>query len=265
MRGLYRRADNLDAMDPGDVLTRRAARPDAVLRYGGHTDHLLDLHLPPATDAPGPVVVLLHGGFWRQTYDRTHTRPVAEALAAEGWAVVSPEYRRTGGDGGWPQTCDDVAAAFDHLGGLHDVAPGRLALDEVTLLGHSAGAHLAMWLALCADRPPAPRIGRVVALAPVADLHEGHRRGLGGGAVAALMGGAPDVLPKEYAAADPSTRLPADVDITVVHGDQDRQVPVEMSRRLPEVSYVELPGVDHFALIDPLSPAWPAVRAALAR
>ena len=89
-------------MDAGDVLTRRAARPDAVLRYGDHPDQVLDLHLPPTTDAPAPVVLLLHGGFWRQTYDRTHTRPIAQALAAEGWAVVTPEYRRTGGDGGWP-------------------------------------------------------------------------------------------------------------------------------------------------------------------
>lgn len=251
-------------MDAGDVLTRRAARPDAVLRYGGHADHLLDLYLPPTTHAPAPVVFLLHGGFWRQEYDRTHTRPVAHALAADGWAVVTPEYRRTGGDGGWPQTFDDVAAAFAHLGAVHDVAPDRLLPDEVTLLGHSAGGHLAMWLALGADRPVAPRIRRVVALAPVADLREAHRRRLGDGAVGALMGGAPDALPKEYAEADAASRLPADLDITVVHGDRDRQVPVDLSRRLPGVSYVELPGVDHHALIDPLSSAWPAVVAALA-
>jgi acetyl esterase/lipase len=265
MAGLYRRTDSLDAMDRGDVLTRRAARPDAVLRYGDHADHVLDLHLPPTAGAPAPVVLLLHGGFWRQAYDRTHTRPVAQALAADGWAVITPEYRRTGGEGGWPQTCDDVAAAFSHLRAVEGVAPGRMALHEVTLLGHSAGGHLALWLALCRKRPRGPRIGRVVALAPVADLQEAHRRGLDGGAVATLMGGPPDALPQEYAAADPASRLPAEVDITVLHGDQDRQVPVEMSRRLAGATYVELAGVDHFALIDPLSSAWSAVRAALAR
>ncbi|MDQ4007426.1 MAG: alpha/beta hydrolase [Actinomycetota bacterium] len=251
-------------MDPRDVLTRPGSRPDAVLRYGDHAEHLLDVHLP--ADAPAPTVFLVHGGFWRQHFDRTHTRPLAEALAAEGWGVVTPEYRRTGGDGGRPQTFDDVAAAFAHLPLLEEVAPGRLHLDEVTLLGHSAGGHLAMWLALRPDRPRSPRVRKVVALAPVSDLHEAHARDLGDGAVAALMGGGPDDLPQAYASADPARMLPGSdrrAPVTVLHGDRDDRVPVEMSRALRGVEYVELAGVDHFAPVDPLSAAWPAVLAAL--
>jgi acetyl esterase/lipase len=257
-------------MDPLEVLSGQAARPDVVLRYGEHADQLLDVHLPVVADGPAPVLFLVHGGFWRQRRDRTHTRPLAQALAAEGWAVVTPEYRRTGGAGGWPATFDDVATAAESLPLLDEVAPGRLALDELTVLGHSAGGHLAMWLGLCSNRPAAPRVRRVVALAPVADLREAHARGLGDGAVQALMGGGPDDLPEEYAAADPAGALPQEVDarevaVTVIHGDRDQQVPVQMSRALQGVAYVELPGVDHFALIDPLSPAWPHVRAAVGR
>jgi acetyl esterase/lipase len=267
MRGLYRRAaeplDSVGLMEPRDVLTRRAARPDVVVRYGGHADHLLDVHLPVAADAPAPVVFLVHGGFWRQGHDRTHTRPMAQALTGDGWAVVTPEYRRTGGEGGWPRTFDDVATALSQTRLLDPVAPGRMALDEVTLLGHSAGGHLAMWLALRSGRPIAPRVRRVVALAPVADLCAGHRRDLDDGAVAALMGGSPEDLPAAYAAADPAGMLPGDVPLTVLHGDRDRQVPVQMSRALRGVDYTELPGVEHFALIDPVSPTWPAVLAAL--
>ena len=222
-----------------------------------------------------PVVVFVHGGFWRQQFDRTHTRPLAQALAADGWAVVTPEYRRTGGDGGWPTTVEDVGAALESVPGIDAVAPGRLDLADVTLAGHSAGGHLAMWHAL---RPgSAAGVRQAVALAPVADLHEAHARGLGDGAVAELMGGSPDDLPEEYDAANPVRRLTGEgaadnegtagiagiTDVTVIHGDQDVQVPVDMSRDLPGVTYVEVPGADHFAVIDPLSAAWPHVRDAL--
>jgi hypothetical protein len=120
-------------MDPREVMTRPAACPDAVLRYGDHPEHLLDVHLPPARSAAAPVVVFVHGGFWRQRFDRTHTRPLAQALAADGWAVVTPEYRRTGGDGGWPTTVEDVGAALAQVPRIDGVAPGRLDLADVTL------------------------------------------------------------------------------------------------------------------------------------
>lgn len=259
-------------MDPREVLTGRAARPDAVLRYGDHPDHLLDLHLPAGTAGRAPVVLLVHGGFWRHAVDRAHTRPLAQALTAEGWAVVTPEFRRTGDGGGWPATFDDVATAAEQLPLLDGLAPDRLALDEVTVVGHSAGGHLAMWLALSEHRPAAPRLRRVVALAPVADLRDAHARNLDDGAVATLMGGSPGDRPDEYAAADPagllsrgSGRPGGEVEITVLHGDRDQRVPVQMSRRLDGVRYVELPGVEHFGLVDPLSAAWPYLCAELVR
>jgi acetyl esterase/lipase len=253
-------------MEAPHVLTRPGARPDAVVRYGDHVEQVLDVHLPVVDDGPAPAVFLVHGGFWRQEYDRLHTRSLAQALANAGWGVVTPEYRRTGGDGGWPETFDDVATALERIRLLTDVVPDRLHLDTVTLLGHSAGGHLAMWLALRRDRPAFPRIRRAVALAPVSDLIDGHRRGVGEGAVAALMGGAPEDMPEAYAEADPAALLPGDVDVRVLHGDEDQQVPVDMSRAhagTGSVTYVELPGVDHHALIDPLSDAWPHVTAAL--
>ncbi|MPZ95369.1 MAG: alpha/beta fold hydrolase [Propionibacteriales bacterium] len=254
-------------VNPRDVLDRPARKPDAVLTYGKHPDQLLDVHLPPRPvdgAAPAPVVVFLHGGFWRQAFDRTHTRPLAEALAAEGYVVVTPEFRRSGGDGGYPETFDDVAAALDAVPTIESVAPGRADLADVTLAGHSAGGHLAMWAAL---RPGGLSGGlsvrRVVALAPVAALVSAYERGLDGDAVEALMGGSPAELPAAYAAADPSRMLPGAVPITVIHGDRDDRVPVEMSRALTGVSYVELDGMEHFGLIDPLSTAWPAVLAAI--
>src|SRR5215218_5364061 len=92
--------------------------PDAVLRYDDHDDALLDVHLPRTPN--GVTVLLLHGGFWKTAYDRTHTRPMAVALAAEGFVVASPEYRRVGpgGAGGWPRTGADVERAATRLPGL---------------------------------------------------------------------------------------------------------------------------------------------------
>jgi pimeloyl-ACP methyl ester carboxylesterase len=111
-----------------------------------------------------------------------------------------------------------------------------------------------------------PRVAGVLALAPVLDLAEAYRLGLDGDAVAALLGGGPDDVPERYAAADPAAFGPPAAPVTVVHGDRDIRVPITMSRgyRMPPGSrLVEVPGADHFALIDPASAAWPAVVHAL--
>ena len=245
--------------DPREVLTRPARGPDATLRYGPLPEHLLDVHLPEEP-RPAPVVVVLHGGYWREAFDRRHTRPLAEALADEGFVVVTPEYRRIGGGGGWPTTFDDVRAALAHVHAVAAALPGRVSGDDACLVGHSAGGHLALWAAL---QPGASAVRRIVALAPVADLYEAHRRGLGDGAVAELMGGGPDTLAAEYRQADAARLLPTTIPVTVVHGALDDRVPVDLSRALPVDEYVELPDVEHFGLIDPLSSAWPTVLAAV--
>jgi pimeloyl-ACP methyl ester carboxylesterase len=67
-------------------------------------------------------------------------------------------------------------------------------------------------------------------------------------------------MPDRYTDADPLRLGLGDVPVTIVQGTDDEQVPVEMNRLVaadhPGITYVELEGVDHFALIDPLSPAF---------
>ncbi|MCW2677053.1 MAG: Alpha/beta hydrolase family protein, partial [Modestobacter sp.] len=195
-------------------------------------------------------------------------RPLAADLAARGWAAVAVEYRRVGAGGGWPQTLQDVAAAVDLLPDL----PGaqRLDLTDVTVVGHSAGGHLAAWLAgrgrLPADAPGAgPRVpvSAAVLQAGVLDLTRGHEQQLGAGAVAEFLGGAPDVVPDRYATADPVRLLPTGTDVLCVHGTGDDAVPLEQSRRYAaaataagdRVEVVALPG-DHRVVIDPAGEAW---------
>jgi acetyl esterase/lipase len=251
------------------VLDRSAPAPDFTVAYGPEPDHIIDVRLPP-TAGPAPLVIFLHGGFWRHEYDRAHVGPLATALARAGFVVATPEYRRTGAPGGgWPGTLDDVRVAVQ-------AAPGLIGTGgEVILAGHSAGGQLALWAALWAGRgTPDPDRGAshspvrgVVALAPVTDLRAAYELDLDGGAVLALLGGSPDEVPDRYAAADPLSRLPLGVPAVLVHGDQDRHVPVEFSRRYGAAAHaagdpvrvVELPQTEHFAVIDPESAAWPDV------
>lgn len=265
--------------DPRAVLTRPAPEPDHTVAYGDHPDHVADLREPavsePAVSEPGgdgparPLVVVVHGGFWRSEYDRRHTGPMAAALAALGYPVAQVEYRRTGQPGGgWPNTLTDVLAGVTALPRLAASAmPGRVPDAPPILVGHSAGGHLALYVA--ATAPAA--VGGVLALAPVADLGEAYRRDLDSGAVAALLGGGPDEVPDRYAAADPQALVPIRPRTVVVHGERDRQVPVAMSRGFvaaaraagSDMTLVELQECEHFGLIDPESAAWPAVVDAL--
>jgi acetyl esterase/lipase len=230
--------------------------PDAVLRYDDHDDALIDVHVPEAPN--GITVLLLHGGFWKTAWDRTHTRPMAVALAEAGFLVATPEYRRVGpgGAGGWPRTGADVLRAATRLPELLGEVGQQVGTLRVT--GHSAGGHLALWLAT-QDLP----IDRVVALAPVCDLREAIRLGLGSDAARAFLGG---IDPDE---ADPMVllaRRPA-AQVMIVHGVDDDVVPVSLSRGLvarhPWVRLEEVPG-GHFEVIEPGSVAWPVVVDALA-
>lgn len=234
-------------------MTRRAELPDAVVRYAAHDDGLIDLHLP-AAPGPHPLVVYVHGGFWRRAFDRTHARPLAEALAREGFAVALPEYRR--GPSAWPDTSADLTAVMDRLPEL--LARIGVATTSTTLVGHSAGGHLVLWLA---NQPHVVR--RVVALAPVGDLRFAAETGMGDEAATEFFGGTPGDD------ADPGVRLQQrpPTDVVVVHGDDDAAVDVESSRGLARrfdwIDYRELAGVDHLDVIDPLSGAWPTVLASV--
>ncbi|MCF6744486.1 alpha/beta hydrolase [Blastococcus sp. KM273128] len=236
------------------VLTRAAAPPDEVLRYGPAAEHVADVRVAPRAPHGRPLVVLLHGGFWRPAYDRAHLGPAAEALARAGWPTVAPEYRRVPGR---PDLAvDDVRAALRAVAGRPELTGGR----PVLLAGHSAGGHLALLVAATAAGADAP--GGVLALAPVADLRQGQALGLGDGAVRAFLG--------EDAAARPDldpARLPSPAPpVRIVHGTGDAVVPVALSeayvRRHPAATLVPVPA-GHFAVIDPGAAAWPAVLAAL--
>ncbi|MFE1165944.1 alpha/beta hydrolase family protein [Nocardiopsis sp. NPDC058789] len=232
--------------------------------YGEHPSQIVHRWDPRRTEGPAPVAVLLHGGWWRDLHDAHLMDPIARDLADSGWAVWNVEYRRTGADGGgWPQTRDDVARALDLLAETAEHDPG-LDTSRVVSIGHSAGGHLALMTA--ADSP----VTSVVPIAPITDLRRCAEAELGEGAVAPFLG--PDPGPALYAESSPRYRVPFGVPQLLVHGDADQRVPVEHSRDYvaaaraagETVDYREVPGIDHFAVIDPERAAWRQVRDALA-
>ncbi|MFN8224302.1 MAG: alpha/beta fold hydrolase [Gaiellales bacterium] len=238
-----------------------------AIRYGDHPDQVANLHLPAIGGGAWPCVVLIHGGFWRERWDRTLMTALARDLAARGLAAWNIEYRRVGQPGGgWPGTLADVAAAVDHLATLEEIDAARVAT-----CGHSAGGQLALWAAGRRLLPPgavgaAPRIvpRAAVSQAGVADLEAGAVAGLGAGAVQELLGGEPAELRERYAVASPAALLPLGVPQLLVHGDADDIVPPAQSENYADIATAAgddvtvrvLAGVDHFAVVEPGAPAW---------
>jgi acetyl esterase/lipase len=272
-----------------DVLSRTPPAADHRIAYGQGRYQFGDLWLPRGGGPGGgdrvPVVVFLHGGWWKSEYDLQYGGHLCRALRDAGVAVWSVEYRRVGETGGgWPATFQDVAAGYDYLETLARSYP--LDLGRVVAAGHSAGGHLAFWLAgrhhIVAGSPirdPQPRVPLrgVVGLAGAVDLqltidlsgyltfaHDKRE-------VSQFMGGLPAEVPDRYLAGDPGHLLPFSVPQHLLQGTSDDQIPPELPKRWAEkarragdrVEVTMLPGADHFDVVDPESKAWPAVRSAV--
>ena len=241
------------------------------MKYGfQHARQFGDLRLPDG-DGPHPVAIVVHGGFWLASYELALMDPLCDALTAQGIATWNLEYRGVGNEGGgWPGTLLDVAAGADTLRALAMTRP--LDLGRVVAVGHSAGGHLALWLAarrrikggpLASPNPLA--VSHVVALAPIADLRAAWAAGYG--AVGKLLGGTPKDVPAHYADASPAEHLPLGVRQVVVHGVDDHVVAIQLSRDYvaaasaqgDDAVLVALDGTGHFEPIDPRSVAWPGV------
>lgn len=245
--------------------------------YGSDASQYGELSLPPGAGRV-PVVVVVHGGYWRSSYGLELGRPLAADLVTHDVAVWNIEYRRVGIGGGWPGTFQDAAAALDVLPSkVSDAADRRLDLARVVIVGHSAGGHIAAWLASRhtiaeGQLGASPRVRPIgyVAQAGVVDLVDGYQQRLGDRAIEALMGGSPTQYPERYAVGSPYARLPFGVPGTLVHGLDDETVPIRQSDRFAlraketgdPVTEIRLPGVEHFALIDPTTAAWAACRSA---
>jgi acetyl esterase/lipase len=230
------------------ILTRRASAPDQTLSYGADKDQVADIR-SGRQGTLRPLVVLLHGGFWKPQYDRHHTEAQACALAAAGWSVLTLEYRRIPGH---PDLMlDDLRTALTLLPDRVDQHNGKL-----LLLGHSAGGHLALWVAATIDLP---QLQGVLALAPAANLRLADALNLGDGAVRSFLGSGPDTRPD----INPMALPPPRARVTIVQGLADQIVPPSVPESycavFPKTRLRSIPDAGHFALIDPEKAAWEVV------
>ena len=267
------------------LLERQRPEPDSTIAYGDDRMQKVDLWLPSGP-GPHPTVLMVHGGCWQtEIADRRIMNWIADDLRKRGIAVWNIDYRgvdRTGG--GYPGTFADAAAAADALrahAGRH-----RLDLRPLIAIGHSAGGHLALWLAARrspAARSPGPLIPRgspliaddplpidaVVSLGGLPDLELAATppgSGCGTEVIEKLVG--PPTLSSRNVYADTSVpRLaPLGVKQVLVNGLQDRIIPTayaqDYARKMRaagdtvKVRMIDRTG--HVELIVPESAAWAA-------
>lgn len=224
------------------------------IRYGAAASQYAELTRPAGTSRG--VVVVLHGGYWSDTYGLELGRPLSADLVKDGWTTWNVEYRRLGDDGGWPATFSDVAAAIDHLASIDG-----LDTSVLITLGHSAGGTLAVQAA--SRVAPKVAVTAAISQAGVLDLATGAELGLGGGAVEALLGGPPSEKESVYAKADPMALLPSGIPVRCLHSKADNLVPFAQSQSYvdaavaagDDATLIVVPG-DHFAHINPDSETW---------
>ena len=260
-----------------DLLALKPTPSDATLSYGNGPQQFGQLRLPGGK-GPFPVVIVVHGGCWSAPFDLQHISPLATAITGLGFATWSLEYRRLGDEGGgWPGTFEDVAAGTDFL---YTIAENySIDLDRVIAVGHSAGGHLALWLA---SRPHLPQgavlfrtnplpIRGIISLAGVGDLSLAVETKICGDAVQKLMGGTASEVPKRYAQGSPVQLLPLNVPQILVQGSLDPIVPLESvetyyhsaKEKGDDVSLVKIESAGHFEMIMPQTTAWSEIRKAI--
>jgi acetyl esterase/lipase len=261
-----------------DIQNLSHPEPDARIHYGDDALQFGELRLPKGS-GPHPIAIVLHGGCWRARYDIGHTRAFSDALRREGIAVWSLEYRRVGNPGGgWPGTFLDVAAGADHLRTLASSHP--LDLSRVAAVGHSAGGHLALWLAarrglheaseIRGSSDPLPVAG-VVSLAGVTDLRRAVDERVCDTMAAELVGGRPEDVASRYAEASPIERLPLGVPQRLVTGALDTVVPPALGEEYTakarvkgdDATHTLVAGAGHFEGIAPSTGAFRVVLEAI--
>jgi acetyl esterase/lipase len=258
-----------------DLIDGDLPQPTERIQYGPDSLQFGDLWLPD--DEPHTTVILIHGGCWLSAYPGVEMmHHMAETLRDEGFAVWNLEYRRLGHDGGgYPGTFLDASDGADFL---RTIAPDYgLNLDRLIVTGHSAGGHLATWLAarksIDAVSPlysPNPiDIHTVISLAGINDLERYANYGsssCGENTVERLVN-LEERGENAFIDTSPVNLLPLDVPFIDIVAAFDAPVPpffgnhfVNAAREAGDDATIVLqPKAGHFEMITPWSDEWEEV------
>ncbi len=218
-----------------------------TIRYGDQADQFGHLRLPPG-GGRHPLVMVVHGGFWRHQWTFDTSAALARDLTRRGLATFNVEYRRLGMGGGARVTSGDLALAASHIARHPAIDATRMAI-----LGHSAGGQLAVTEAVRSGR-----FRLAVALGGVLDLEQAITDGVGEGAPLEFLG---EEDPAEYS---PIRLLPFATPLIVAHGIGDEVVPVVQAERFlavagDGVTAMLFPDTGHSEVLDPAHHMWRSV------
>jgi acetyl esterase/lipase len=257
------------------------AAPDHRLAYGASASQFGELRVPTGS-GPHPVVVLIHGGCWKQPYaSLKELGPLGDALKADGIATWNIEYSRLYESGsGWPGTYQDIGRAVDHLRVM--AGEYRLDLNRVVIVGHSAGGHLAMWTGgrsrlskesqLFAANPlPVRGVINLAGTMDMKDNIENMQAGCQDAVVTSMLGGEPQQVPERYAQASAINLLPLGIPQLLIWGEHEDFIPLPLAQKYVNaatqagdaVSIIVVPGVGHFDLASPFTASWPLLRSSI--
>ena len=251
-------------MSSEDILSKPQPKPDQRVAYGSDPNQFVEVRLPKGA-GPHPVLLNIHGGYWRAKYDLAHAGHLCEALREAGVATFNVEYRRVGNTGGgWPGTFADLRSSFRFV--REKASMFRVDTERLAVMGHSAGGQLALCLAAHETS-----LKRAISLAGVVNLKKAFALHLSHDAVAEFLGGKPDEVPDHYREADPMELRITHARQWVLHGLDDDTVPPEFSREYAatktksgeRVDLVEIAHAGHFELIDPGSEVFQKVISAV--
>lgn len=248
-----------------DILSLTPPPADKRVPYGNDPNQFFDLRLPKGKQGLLPLVMNIHGGYWRAKYNLEHAGHLCAALTNSGFATANIEYRRVGNEGGaWPGTFEDVRTSFSYF----RQNARQLGIDpqKIVVMGHSAGGQLALCLAAHEKT-----VESVISLAGVVDLQRAYQLHLSNDAIVEFLRGTPKEVPDHYREADPMQLSILHAKQYLIHGSVDDTVPCEFSRdyvaakskrpapEKEEAHLVEIAGASHFDLIDPRTSAWAQV------
>ncbi|WP_301003524.1 alpha/beta fold hydrolase [Arsukibacterium sp.] len=229
------------------------------LAYGQEDLQFGRLFLPAGTSVttPAPLVVFIHGGCWLNAYDLQHSNAFSQALSQEGFAVWSVEYRRSGDSGGgWPGSFEDVSKALNFSSSL---AAYGVDTSRISLVGHSAGGHLALLAAAIQteqkSRTLDNSINAVIGLAAITDI-AAYAEGSNSCQQATLqfMGGNALQHPQAYLQANP-VKQQLHTSTLLLHGSADSIVEPAQAMATGQPYHI-VNGAGHFDWIHPHTEAY---------
>jgi acetyl esterase/lipase len=241
------------------------ARPDQTLSYAtidGETLSL-DVYRPPAGwSGSVPAVIVIHGGGW-SSGDKGETPLSSQRIAAAGLAVFDIQYRLAPKHN-WLAAVGDVKCAIGWVKQRSKEAGVNVDPGRITLLGRSAGGHLALLAAYAADDPALPpscpagdtHVESVVAFYAPTDLLWSYEHPTNPNVYDSserlrwFLGGTPNNAADNYAKASITNRVtPQSPRTLLIHGAQDQFVHVNHVELLkPKLVTAH---VSHDALIIP--------------